>query len=189
MKTIHVLVLFVIVCLAQIFVPTKMILNREEVLSSGTLYKFKTVPIDPADPFRGKYITLNFEIDRHKTNDTMWQRDEKIYVYLDVDSLGFAKVNKVSREILPDVTQDYVEAKVDWYANYSKELNIEFPFDRYYMEETKAYDAEVAVRENQSDSQLQNVYALVYVKEGASVLKDVIINELPIKDFVEKHEK
>lgn len=185
MKTVYLFILFLIVCAAQIFVPSQMILNREDVLNTGTLYKFKTEPIDPADPFRGKYVALNFEADSYKTDDTNWKRDEVIYVYLDVDSLGFAKVYKVSKEILPDLEKDYIEAKVDWYAGYSKELNIEFPFNRFYMEETKAYAAEVSVRETQQNSTLENVYGLVYVKEGESVIQDVMINETSIKDYVE----
>lgn len=185
MKTTYILIIFAVLCAVQLFVPVQMISNREEVLASGTAYKFKTVPIDPADPFRGKYITLNFEIDGYKTNDTTWQRDETIYVYLNVDSLGYAQINEITRQVKPDLQKDFIEAKVGWYDNYSKELNIEFPFNRFYMEETKAYEAELAVRENQSDSLLQNVYALVHIKEGATILKDVIINDLPIKDYVE----
>ncbi len=188
MKTTYLFILFLIVVAAQIIVPTHMIFNREDVLNTGIAYKFKTKPIDPADPFRGKYITLNFEVDQYITEDTTWVRDEVIYVYLDIDSLGFAEVNTVSKEILPDIDKDFVEAKVNWYVGYSKELNIDFPFNRFYMEESKAYTAEVVVRENLRDSLLQNVYALVYVKEGESVLKDVIIDDIPIKDYVEQNE-
>ena len=54
------------------------------------------------------------------------------------------------------------------------------------MEETKAYDAEVAVRNNQRDSIQNNTYALVYIKNGEAVLNDVIINDMSIKDYVEK---
>ena len=44
--------LFILVALAQLFVPAKMILDREDVLSTGTAFNFKTRPIDPTDPFR-----------------------------------------------------------------------------------------------------------------------------------------
>ncbi|OEJ99084.1 hypothetical protein A8C32_07870 [Flavivirga aquatica] len=54
------------------------------------------------------------------------------------------------------------------------------------MEESKAYDAEVAVRKAQQDSLPNNTYALVYVKNGEAVLEDVIINEISIKDYVKK---
>ncbi|WP_299549435.1 GDYXXLXY domain-containing protein [Seonamhaeicola sp.] len=186
MKAGYIFIIFLVVAAVQIVVPTQMILNREEVLNTGAVYKFKTRPVDPADPFRGKYIALDFEADSYKTTNASWDRKEAIFIYLDIDSLGFAEIYKVSKDILPGLDKDYVKAKVDWYADYNGELNIEYPFNRFYMEESKAYEAEVAVRENQRDSLLNDVYAIVYVKAGESVLKDVIINGMPIKDYVEK---
>ena len=189
MKSLYIFIIFLVVAAAQIFTPAKMILDRENVLNTGKAYKFKTRPIDPADPFRGKYIALNFEAVRFKTNDSSWVRKEVVYVYLDIDSLGFAKIHTVSKEVDPSIIGDFIEAKVDWYADYDDELHIEYPFTRFYMEETKAYKAEVSVRQNQTDSELDNVYALVYVKNGKSVLKDVIINDVPVKDYVDKETK
>jgi uncharacterized membrane-anchored protein len=56
-----ILPLFALTCLAQWFVPAQMIYDQEQVLREGKTYHFKTAPIDPSDPFRGKYITLSFE--------------------------------------------------------------------------------------------------------------------------------
>lgn len=186
MKSLYIFIIFLIVAAAQLFVPAQMILNREDVLKTGMVFKFKTRPIDPEDPFRGKYISLGFESTSYKTMDSIWERNQKVYAYLDIDSLGFAKIDKVSRELLIDDDKDFLEVKVNRYDNYSNKLNIEYPFNRYYMEETKAYDAEVAVRENLRDSVLTNVYALVHIKNGVSVLKDVIINDMSIKDYVKR---
>lgn len=186
MKSLYIFIIFLIVAAAQLFVPAQMILNREDVLKTGMVFKFKTRPIDPEDPFRGKYISLGFESTSYKTMDSIWERNQKVYAYLDIDSLGFAKIDKVSRELLIDDDKDFLEVKVNRYDNYSNKLNIEYPFNRYYMEETKAYDAEVAVRENLRDSVLTNVYALVHIKNGESVLKDVIINDMSIKDHVKR---
>lgn len=189
MKTLYVFLIFLIVAGAQLFVPAKMILNQETILETGKLYKFKTQPIDPSDPFKGKYISLNYAIDVYKTKDSLWERRKPIYVYLETDSLGYAKVETVSRTILPENKNEFVKANVQWYAKYSSELNIDFPFNRYYMKETKAYDAEIAVRNRQRDSFPDNTHALIYVKNGEAVLNDVIIDNISIKDYVENNEK
>lgn len=52
------------------------------------------------------------------------------------------------------------------------------------MNETKAYDAELA--HAQQDSLPNNTYALVYVLNGMGVLDNVFINDVPIADYVEK---
>ncbi|XMO87387.1 GDYXXLXY domain-containing protein [Algibacter sp. AS12] len=185
MKTIHIFILFIVVAMAQLFVPAQMIFNKESIIKSGVAYKFKTQPVDPSDPFRGKYIILNYELNAFVTNDSVWERHDKVYVYLETDSLGFAKVNDISKRPLK-LAKDHIIADVNWYNSNDKKLNFNLPFNRYYMEETKAYDAEVAVRQNERDSLPNTTYALVYVKDGEAVLNDVVINEISIKDYVEK---
>jgi len=54
------------------------------------------------------------------------------------------------------------------------------------MEESKAYDAELAYVKANRDSVVNNVYALVHVKDDNAVLKDVVIDGVPIQEYVEK---
>ena len=185
MKTLHIFLLFVIVALIQLFIPAKMIFNQEDILDTGTAYKFKTQPVDPSDPFRGKYITLRYEINSGKTTDTSWERKQKAYVYLKNDDLGFAELYKVSKEPL-DIEYDYVVVDINWYDVTSEKVNFNLPFDRFYMEETKAKPAEDAYRKAQRDSLPNNIYGLVHVKEGEAVLKDVIVNDVSIAKYVEE---
>ena len=50
-------------------------------------------------------------------------------------------------------------------------MNFQLPFNTFYMEETKAYDAEMAYVEANRDSLSNNIYALVYIKDDHAVLK------------------
>ena len=70
MKTIHIFLIFLAVVLVQLVVPAKMIFDKEVILKTGTIYKFKTQPIDPSDPFRGKYVTLNYELNTAESMDS-----------------------------------------------------------------------------------------------------------------------
>jgi uncharacterized membrane-anchored protein len=170
----------------QLFFPAKMILDREDVLKTGTVYKFKTKPIDPSDPFRGKYVTLNYELDKAKILDSTLQKGDKILVYIDVDSLGFAQLHSVSKTQKKS-DKDFVEAKVQWYNIKTKRLTFDLEFNRYYMEEFKAKPAEDIYRAyNRRRDTLNTTYALVAVKDGEAVLKDVFINDKPILYYIEK---
>lgn len=183
MKRIHIFILFVILAVAQIAVPAQMIFNRENILKSGTAYKFKTQPVDPSDPFKGKYIFLNYDLDRIKMEDKNWKRNQDIYISIANDSLGFVKAVSVSLE--KPSSGEFVAAKVDWYSTYDNALQFTFPFNEFYMEESKAYNAEVAHRDAQRDSLPNNTYALVYIKNGEAVLDNVFINDIPIAKYVE----
>lgn len=184
MKTKYLIIAFAITALLQAAVPLKMIYDSEMTEKHGAEYRFRTTPVDPTDPFRGKYITLDFEAEAVNTQDTTWVRNEKIYASLGKDSLGFATITNVSRE-KPTDNSDYIATKVGYY--YGRDLHIDLPFDRFYMEEGKAYEAETAYREyNLAAVKFMPAYAIVAVKDGNSVLKNVIIDGIPIKEYVLK---
>ena len=179
-------VLFVVVLL-QLFVPFKMILKHEYVLQNGKLFKFKTAPIDPNDPFRGKYIRLNFDdtVSIYQS-DKEWDRHEKVFVELDTDKDGFAIIKNVSRQ-KPNNTDAYIKA--DAYLNsipYNNNIRINYPFDRFYMEETKAKPAENMYRQPVRRTTKKPAYALVAVKNGIGVIKDVKIDGVSIKKIANR---
>ena len=64
-------------------------------------------------------------------------------------------------------------------------ISIDYPFDTYYMEESKAYDAELTYQRSQLDS-TQITFALVHIKNGKAVLKNVLIDGVPIREIVKK---
>lgn len=185
MSKIVIIVGFAVMILAQWFVPGHMIYEQEQVLSEGTQYKFKTVPIDPNDPFRGKYITLNYEMDTVKKPSEGINWNEDIYVYIKTDKDGFAVATHASGNLL-DTEQDYVITRA--YGSYEDTLKFNLPFDILYMDENKAYDAEVAVRRTARDTVATTCYGLVFVKGDKAVLGDVFIDDISIKDYVEMEE-
>lgn len=175
---------FSIIVLVQWVVPGNMIWQEEKNLNDGKAYKFRTEPIDPNDPFRGKYIVLNFEIDSFRVNCDDWTGIEEVYVYIEEDNEGYAKATHVS-PVLLNIDQDYVIANA-WNCRQG-ELRFGFPFTTYYMEESEARDAELAVRNAQRDTSNRTCYALVYVREERAVLQDVLIDEVSIREYVEEH--
>ncbi len=181
-----VFVLFVLVALLQCWVPGKMILDRENILATGKAFKFKARPVDPTDFFRGKYLTLDFEHRMVKVKNTKdWTPGETIYLQLKENAQGFAEITSVSKN-KPIGATDFLVAKVEsTWDETGKQISVQFPFDRYYLEETKAYTAENAYRKAVVDS-TQVAYALVMIKDGESVLKDLRINERSVQDLVKK---
>lgn len=175
--------LFLAMCLAQWFVPAKMIYDSERVLMEGTEYRFKTLPVDPADPFRGKYITLNFEATSITlTDSTDWKPDEVVYVSFTTDSAGFATAEAIYRE---EPSRGHYLTTTISYATTTEPWRVffEIPFDRFYLEESKASQAEQAYWNSQRDS-TQITYGLVSIGAGTAIIKDVMINEKSIVDVV-----
>lgn len=181
------LVLFIMVALAQLYIPGSMIYERELILKEGTQYKFKTAPIDPNDPFRGKYITLRFEQSSIKVADAKnWKRNEDIFTTLSIDSLGFAYPKSITK-VEPNDGEIYIASQVNFIQKKSNELFIDYPFDRFYMDEFKAYEAEQTYRKSQEVEE-KSAYALVSIKDGNAVLKDVLIDGVSIIEIVKSNQ-
>jgi uncharacterized membrane-anchored protein len=179
-----ILPLFALTCLAQWFVPAQMIYEQEQVLREGKTYHFKTAPIDPSDPFRGKYITLSFEEDHVEVVDPKeWKDAKNVYVSI-IDSAGFARISRVS--MYEPEGADYIKARINYVSDYEPyTLQIQYPFERFYLEESKASEAERLYWSNRLDS-TQVIYAVVSVKDGNAALKDVMVNDRSIVEVVKE---
>lgn len=181
-----VIVLFLIVAIIQIAVPAKMIYKYENILQSGKEYYFKISPVDPNDPFRGKFISLNIDQNSFKINRAdKWENGEDIYVTIDSLSQDrFCRITNISK-VKPDSKADFIKAKVDyvnswdstksWNNSNGSIVYIKYPFETYYLDENKASQAEQFFRESVRDSNKLN-YVAVKVIDGDAVLKDLIIN-------------
>lgn len=182
----YLLAAFIATVIAQSFIPLKMIYDSEMAHRYGTVYKFKTAPVDPSDPFRGKYITLNFDVGSLTSKDSTWANDEKIYVHLKNDNEGFAHAVAVSRKE-PVNSTAYFITTVQNYYQYNESLSINVPFNRFYMEEGKALEAETGYIQYTGSANAKPAYALVALRNGNAVITNVIIDGMPIKDYVVKN--
>jgi len=184
------LLLFLAICLIQWYVPAKMIWENEQIYTSGTAYKIRTIPVDPNDPFRGKYITLNYDINRYKTTDVSnldLDNLDQVFVLISEDEEGYAKIDDL--QSIQPATGNYLTARNRSFKN--KEgvytFRLDYPFQKFFMEETKAPKAETLYRDalRQSDKQ---VYGLVKIKEGKAVLVDVQVDGTSIVELVTSDE-
>lgn len=186
-------VLFVIAISLNFALPATMIYQQARTLKEGDLVRFRTRPIDPYDPFRGRYVRLGFEGVRLPLEDgERVVRGDTIFVSIEIDEQGFAQLREALRERPSHGL--YVKAKAGWMHSDSL-VNIELPFQRYYMNEQLAPDAERAYREanlanpdNPDDpSEFQNEnYALVRIRNGATALEAVHLRGKPIEEYLKE---
>ncbi len=106
-----------------------MILEKENILAEGREFRFKTAPIDPNDPFRGKFITLNFAANSIEVeNDSDYHSDETVFVSIANNDSGFAQIVSISKE-RPVDDSDYVEARVRYVSGETEpRVYIQYPF-------------------------------------------------------------
>lgn len=176
---------FSFMVLSQWCVPFFMIRDTEQVLKNGTAYKFRTVPIDPNDPFRGKYMTLNFLDNSVKVEDIReWHNGQTAYALVGKKD-DYAYVKSIQK--YAPLHSEYFKVEIDYTVpdTNSQRVILRFPFNKYFMNESKAPIAEDLYRKRLMDTSTF-AYAVVYIRDGISVLSDVKIGDSSLIEMVTK---
>jgi len=176
------LALFSVLSVFQVAVPVWMIANREMTLRHGRQFRFRAAPVDPYDAFRGRFVALQFEQNSAPVPaDEKLTMNQKVYAQLAEGENGFARIVKASAKRPND--EAYVQCRVNSITD--SLVYLEFPFNRYYMDEKLAPAAEAAYREH-SRREVRDVYVIVRVKDGHAVLEELYIEGMPIREFLRK---
>ena len=183
-------ILFIAVAAIQWMVPLRMIGKNENILRHGRPVKFKIAPIDPNNPFLGRYIVLNFENESVKTDTSLvWERGQPVFAILKTDQDGYAQLSRVLSK-KPDEKTVFVKATI--YSVYTdsgeQRVSLTYPFTRFYMDEYDAPTAANIYNERvPSDKRLKS-YALINLLDGDAVIRDVIVNDTSISTLIKKRE-
>lgn len=178
-----VLALMAAIFLAQWAIPASIIWRYESVLANGKVFKFRTRPVDPYDAFRGRYVALGFTwesaplIDKSRSPES----GESMFALIENDTNGFARIRGLTFE--RPQTDDYFSVNVRYCPSPTNVL-IQLPFDRYYMNEKLAPDAETAYREHSGRGSQQDAYASVRVQNGRAVIEELYVADKPIREFL-----
>ncbi len=197
-------IIFIVFALAIIMVPIYVIVSSQVILTNGTYYKFKPQAYDPIDPFRGKYLRINYETNNIPTYDNIEDSDE-VFVSIGVDKDGFAYFEEAFKK--PPKKGDYLSAKVryvrgaenieegvfgrtdntineDDRGSYQKIVSIEPPDNmcKYFINEDYAKKAEKAYFKERD-----NAYIGVRILDGSARMVDIYLDGKPIMDYLKKH--
>jgi len=169
--------LFAAMALLQLAAPASMIWSRERTLAQGEAFKFRTAPVDPYDAFRGRYVAL-----RIASNEAAWPQGasasygQTVYATIETGADGFAKFGLAS--LSPPKDKPYLKVKAGS-ANDKGGINLQLPFDRFFMEEGKAPVAEAAYRQHDRGGE-QDAYVILRVLDGAGVIENLFVGGKPI---------
>ncbi len=175
------LFLFAAVALAQLGVPAGAIWIRSQTLSKGRLWKFRTTPVDPVDAMRGRYVALAFTAAKVPQGEPL-PPSSSAYAFLKEGSNGFAEVDHLSNT--GGRGDDFIKVEPGTWWN--GEQHVSFPFDRFWVTEKIAPEAERAYAAG-SRKDKENAYATVRVHDGDAALEQLYIDDQPLVEYLRKH--
>jgi len=174
------LIVFVLVALIQLAAPASLIWKRENTLRKGSVWKFRTAPVDPVDAFRGRYVALQFEIETQEViRPAAAENHETFFVNLKQDAEGFAEIDQVS--VVAPSRDDFLTVQLD--GN-----KVAVPFDKYWVTERDAPAAEAAYRA-QSRRDKKNAFVTVRVFRGDAAIEQLYLDNQPLADYLRANAK
>jgi uncharacterized membrane-anchored protein len=162
---------------AQFGIMGHMILRRELTLRYGRVCRFLTAPVDPYDAFRGRYVALDIAEANRALCDREYARGERIYAVIGTGTNGLSVIERLAPR--PDAEAVCIKARVlsCWEedrrlpaGNYR--VRYALPFDRFYMDEKLAPEAEKAYRDTNVRGRQEGV-VVVRVWRGLGVIEDL----------------
>ncbi|MCH4895647.1 hypothetical protein E0494_02905 [Marinilabiliaceae bacterium JC040] len=173
------LIVFIFTIIIQISIPMKLILHRKKIIDEGTVFKFEFVLYRGYYVYDPKAIRLHFN-NKFKINER-WRYNEIGYVCIKKNKDGYAKIFSLSKS-KPSETKNYVRILISKYDSKKHIAYVSFPFNKFYMNASSL----LKVRKVCENMNIKNrkMYALVSIKNGEGVLKDIIIDGKSAIDLI-----
>lgn len=174
----------------QLALPGWMFIGHERVLQQGEVYLFRTAPIDPRDPFRGEYVSLNFEAETGNWSlpgaASSNYQENLAYGLLERDADGYARISRLQGTRPTEGT--FIKVKFMTWGNDDVQL-ISLPFDRYYLEEGDGATTEKMLQPQWNNDTLVQplpAHAVVRVLNGEAVIEDLVVGGKSIQVWLKE---
>lgn len=159
-----------------------------------TLHRFKVTLYDPYDLMRGHYLRLGVV--------SIWRSDREfkdgpVWVTLGRDGEGFAQVKELSKNPRPGAfrAKCYSSLNRHWsknkWVNDSREKwrhTILYPFDRYFINEKIAAEAEALVANAVRAKRPAEIRVRIY-RNGSTMIEELRIDGRPIGELLRESPK
>ncbi|MCL5072668.1 MAG: GDYXXLXY domain-containing protein [Actinobacteria bacterium] len=205
MKKRIILIIFIAICLFQLFIPLNMLFKVYYVKNDSKRIKIKTVLFDPINPMKGRYLQLSFpSIEKININYSDFKEMTKeelknltgkeVYIcfknsknygnYAEITKITEKKPEKGTIYLKEKIDNTMIDYKINEYDSTSDYLSFKYPFERYYLQEDIAIKTESYLRS--SDSQKNEILFDLEISvnsDGDYTVESLSINNIRVEDF------
>ena len=178
-------VVFALAAIAQWLLPLAGVWRHERVVTRGVPVRLRCTSPDPYDPLRGRYLAVRPE-------DTPLPRPEgmpkegavPVWATLEEGDDGLSQVESLSLEPVSGPTVIRLMARSPSSTREDGAVSLEWPFDRLYLNERLAPDADRLVAERWRAG--AKPVAEIRLLDGRAVLTDVLVDGVSIREVVKR---
>lgn len=182
------LAVFAVAAVAQWLLPLSGIWQHERVISRGTLVKIECGAPDPYDPLRGRYLAVRPAQSTVSEPEGFPRGRSRVPVWatLEAGDDGLSRIKSLSLEPVSGPTVIPLTARYWGTTNGTDVIWLDWPFDRFYVNERLAPDADTLVAERSRD---RKTVAEVRLLDGRAVLTDILLDGVSIREVVKRRAK
>lgn len=178
-------VIFLLAAVAQWVVPLAGIWQHERVIARGSVVRVLCAAPDPYDALRGRYLAVRPAETRLPTPEGMPDGDGvPVWATLVADADGLSRIESLSPTPVAGPTVIRLVAKWHWFGEGGNTVFVEWPFDRFYLNERLAPDADTIVAD--LFRQGRQPVAEFRLLDGRAVLTDVLVDGTSVREVVKR---
>lgn len=190
------LIFFIFAFAAALYYPVREVLAFERPAVPPVEMRFRARGYDPYDPMRGHYINLNIDgsikLSRGEYERQVElfprSRRSKAFAVLETDQEGFARVTGLLPADRRPEGKVFVKVDDFWfnkgYGKHAPYCNIRMPFNRYFINEKLAQDAEALLRNVTRSKKNAAVLVVDIYADGRYAVKGLLIGGKPIRELL-----
>ncbi|GAB1264080.1 GDYXXLXY domain-containing protein [Aurantivibrio infirmus] len=184
--------LAILVILLQLGVLAYMAAHREYIRSTGEIVYFRTMPLDPRDPFRGDFVRLRYDINsiskRHwpERGDNI-QKDDVVYTSLLRDPNNVAKFVSVSTSKPESNSNEnkndlFIKGRADfnWRFQQANTIGVRYGIEQFFVQQGVGLDIE-KYRGGRTEIQIPMEVEVALSENGTAVTRDFRWSELGVQ--------
>jgi uncharacterized membrane-anchored protein len=123
----------------QVLLPLGIVGWNELALATGTEVRLATVPVDPVDLFRGRYVTLRYEISRATLHEPV---DTGETVYVPLRRVGETWIASGPATTSRPDSDTFIRGRARHGNDRPTEIEVEYGIETYYADEDEAQELE-----------------------------------------------
>jgi hypothetical protein len=175
-------VVFAVAVAAQWLVPLLGVWRQERVIARGVPVRIRCAAPDPYDPLRGRYLAIRPEETQAPAPAEMPQRRAvPVWATLAVGEDGLARIESLAVEPVSGPTVIQLVARRTWEGGgqESAEVALDWPVDRFYLNEQLAPAADKLVAGKTTVAELR-------LLDGRAVLNDVLLDGVSVRELAKR---
>lgn len=176
--------IFMIVMVLYLWLPYQLSQKPKRIAENGKIFRLELQNFNRYN-LSGSYANLDFVIPGPIPTDKTFYNYQRAYATLQIDSLGFARVQSIHTQ-KPE-NADFIQVRINYVDEKGVYISLPESIQYYYLKQPLSSEQAEKIRSQRPERELFEAYATVRIWEGDAMIEHLFIEGLPVEQFIQQH--